>query len=155
MKFRIPFLSDRAQAQPLKDVIDFAADRTSTDTRRVVLVLSYLLEGVADQLCSGKTVRIPGFGVFAPYLDDRSQYRARRPGPVCIPKFSPARGFRAQVMTSAPASHAGKRDLENYRRSHSVSEQHYSATRVFKTMQRIRDDIARQLGEDPEDSPVP
>lgn len=155
MKFRIPFLSDRDQAQPLKDIIDFAADRTGLDDYRVSKVLSYLLEGIADQVSLGRTVRLPGFGVFAPYLDDRPAYRARRVGPVCIPKFSPARGFRAQVMLSAPANDAGKRDLETHRRNHSVSERRYSSRRVFMSMKQFRDDIARQLGEDPLDESEP
>lgn len=151
MKFQIPFLSSRAQAQPLKDIIDFAANETGLDTYRVSRVLTFCLEGIADQLSLGRTVRFPGFGVFAPYLDDRPQYRSRRPGPVCIPKFSAAKGFRAQVMTSAPANDAGKRDLENHRRSHSVSEAHYSSRRVFSSMAFFRQDIARQLGDDTED----
>lgn len=149
MKFRIPFLSKHEQAQPLKDAIDFAADQTGLDTHKVALTLSYLLEGIADQLALGRTVRLPGFGVFAPYLDDRPQYRSRRTGPVCAPKFSPARGFRAQVMMSAPANQSGKRDIENHRRNHAVNQQSYTAKRVFLSMQHFRDDIARQLGEDP------
>ena len=151
MKFRIPFLSNRSQAQPLRDIIDFVANETGLDDYRVSRVMSFFLEGVADELSMGKTVRLPGFGVFAPYLDDRPQYRSRRPGPVCTPKFSAAKGFRAQVMTSAPANQAGKRDLENHRRSHSVSEENYSARRVFQSMAYFRRDIARQLGDDTED----
>jgi len=148
LKYQIPFLSDRAQAQPLKDILDFAANETGLDTHRVSLVLSYLLEGIADQLCLGKTVRLPGFGMFAPYLDDRPQYRSRRVGPVCAPKFSPARGFRAQVMTSAPANEAGKRELESHRRNHAVSHNSYTTKRVFLSAKHFRDDIARQLGDD-------
>ena len=75
-------------------------------------------------------------------------------GPVCIPKFSPARGFRAQVMLSAPANDAGKRDLEAHRRNHSVSVRRYSSRRVFTSMKQFRDDITRQLGEDPLDEPT-
>ena len=153
MKFRIPFLSDHEQARPLRDIIDFTAERTGLDDYRISKVLSYLLEGVADQVSLGKTVRLPGFGVFAPYLDERSAYQARRVGPVCIPKFSPARGFRAQVMLSAPANDAGKRDLEAHRRNHSVSVRRYSSRRVFTSMKQFRDDITRQLGEDPLDEP--
>ena len=151
MKFQLPFFSKRAHAQPLKDIVDFAANETGLDTYQVCRVMSFFLEGIADQLSLGRTVRFPGFGVFAPYLDDRPQYRSRRPGPVCIPKFSAAKGFRAQVMTSAPANDAGKRDLENHRRSHSVSEKHYSTRRVFRTMAYFRQEIARQLGDDSED----
>lgn len=151
MKHQIPFLSDRAQALPLQDIIDFIALETGIDTYRASRMVSFFLEGIADQLSMGKTVRLPGFGIFAPFLDDRPQYCTRRPGPVCLPKFSAAKGFRAQVMTSAPANQAGKRDLENHRRSHSVSEENYSARRVFQSMAYFRRDIARQLGDDTED----
>ncbi len=151
MKFQLPFLSDRAQAQPLKDILDFAAEETGLDTYRVSRVFAFVLEGIADQLSLGRTVRFPGFGIFAPYLDDRPQYRARRPGPVCIPKFSPAKGFRAQIMLSAPANHAGKEALENHRRNHSVSENRYTSQRVFCSMAYFRREISRQLGDDTDD----
>ena len=148
MKFRIPYLSNSEQAQPLKDVIDFTAESTGLDTRKVAVVLSYLLEGIATQVGVGRTVRLPGFGLFAADLDERRQYLKHRAGPVCHPKFSAAKGFRAQVMTSAPMSRIGKKDLSNHRRTHSTSPYRYTTRRVWKSMEDFRNDIARQLGEE-------
>jgi len=155
MKFRIPYLSSREQAQPLNDVIDFAARRSGLDDYRVTRVLTFLLEGIADQVSLGRTVRLPGFGVFAAFLDERRQYRGHRSGPVCHPKFSASKGFRAQVMSTAPCSRTGKSELATHRRNHSVSPHRYSTRRVFTSMGFIREEIARQLGVEPEcESPV-
>lgn len=148
MKLRIPYLSSREQAQPLNNVIDYAARRSGLDDYKVTRVLTFLLEGITDEVSLGRTVRFPGFGVFCAVLDERRQYKNHRTGPVCHPKFSASKGFRAQVMTTAPCSRRGKNDLATHRRNHSVSLHRYSSRRVFTSMAFIREEIARQLGDD-------
>lgn len=142
---RIPALSKAEQGRPLQNALDFTAARTGISTFSVALAMSYLFEGIAEEVSRGRVCRIPGFGVFAPCLDERPQYLARRGGPKCIPKFSAARGFRQQVMLSAPPNRTGKKALSVHRSNHRVSETRYSPSRVFTAMHAMRKQISAQL----------
>lgn len=142
----IPFLSKSEQGRPLQAALDYTASHTGLSTFTVALAMSHFLESIADEVARGRTVRIPGFGIFAPVLDERRQYLARRGGPKCLPKFSAAKGFRSQVMWSAPPTRSGKDALRAHRSNHRVSEERYTSARVFTSMQVFRDQVAAQMG---------
>lgn len=144
---RIPFLSRSEQGRPLQDALEFAASQSGVSQYTTAIAMTYLLEGIVDQVSKGHIVRIPGFGVFAPCLDERRQYSARRGGQKCFPKFSASKGFRMQVMLSAPANRAGKRALAAHRSNHRCSEDRYTRSRVFVSMNAMRKLISAQLCE--------
>jgi len=143
---KVPFLAKSEQGLPLQRALDFAASKIGVSPYTMAMAATYFFEQLADEVARGRVVRVPGFGVFAPCLDERPQYLARRGGPRCVPRFSPARGFRMEVMLSAPPSRAGKTALKAHSSNHRVSDQRYTSARVFTAMHAIRDQISAQLG---------
>ncbi|RLE15990.1 MAG: hypothetical protein DRJ50_15500 [Actinobacteria bacterium] len=142
---RIPFLSTSEQGRPLQEALDLAASQAGISQHTAAMMMTYFFEGIANEVTKGHIVRIPGFGVFAPVLDERKQYLARRGGPKCLPRFSAAKGFRMQVMLTAPASRAGKVALATHRSNHRCSQNRYTTSRVFASMKAMRDQISLQL----------
>ncbi len=143
---RLPFLAKAEQSLPLQRAIDLAATKVGLSQYSMAIAMSYFFEKLADEVARGRVVRVPGFGVFAPVLDERPQYLARRGGPRCVPRFSAAKGFRQEVMLSAPPSRAGKIALKAHSSNHRVSGQRYTSARVFTSMHAVRDQISAQLG---------
>lgn len=143
---RVPFLAKAEQSLPLQRALDLAATKVGLSQYSMAIAMSYFFEQLADEVARGRVVRVPGFGVFAPVLDERPQYMVRRGGPRCVPRFSAAKGFRQEVMLTAPPSRAGKTALKAHSSNHRVSDQRYTSARVFTSMRAIRDQIAAQLG---------
>ena len=142
---RIPFLSTSEQGRPLRDALEVAASGAGISQHTAAMAMTHLFESIAEQVSDGRIVRIPGFGVFAPCLDERKQYLARRGGAKCFPKFSASKGFRAQVMLSAPEDSAGKKALTVHRSNHRCNEEDLTSARVFKSMEAMRAHISAQL----------
>jgi len=143
---RVPFLAKAEQSLPLQRALDFAATRVGLSQYSMALAMTFLFEQIADEVSRGEIVRIPGFGIFAPSLDERPQYLARRGGRRCIPRFSPSKGWQHEVMLRAPPSRAGKAALRVHRSNHRVTEGRAGRERVFTAMHAIRDQISAQLG---------
>lgn len=143
---RIPFNSKSEKAQPLQSVIKSTAQETGLDQHTVAIAMSWFLEGIADEVSMGRVVRIPGFGVWAPWLVRHPAALARDPSPRCTVKFSPSRCFAQQVRWSAPASAAGTRALTRHRRSHSVgSKPDRASARTWTAMRAFRASIEAQM----------
>jgi nucleoid DNA-binding protein len=62
---------------------------------QVAVIMSAFLEQLTNEVAAGNVVIIPGFGMFAA---DRSRHWRKHPEKAhCVPAFSGAGGFRAQV----------------------------------------------------------
>lgn len=143
---RVPFLAKAEQSLPLQRAIDLAATKVGLSQYSMAIAMTFLLEQIADEVARGHVVRIPGFGMFAPSLDERPQYLARRGGPRCVPRFSPSKGWQQEVMLRAPPSRMGKAALKVHRSNHRVTEGRFGSERIFTAMHAIRDQISAQLG---------
>lgn len=150
---KLPFFAKSTDAQPLVRVIEAVAARHGCSTYEVALMMTTFFESVADEVCHGRVVTLPGFGKFGAALIERKSDLARDPTPRCKPAFSPSNGFIQQVRTCAPATPAAKRKLDRHRRrNHPSSRPGRSASRVFASAAAARASITAQLaGCDPFD----
>lgn len=143
---RIPFFARSESAAPLNRVIELTAADACVRSIDVAVTMSYFLQHLVDEVSLGRTVSIPGFGAFAPWLLESSAALARDPTPRCHPKFSPSRCFINQVRLEAPHTDMGKRDLQQHRRHHSVGPRSdRSGSRTWTAMKAFRDSISAQL----------
>lgn len=143
---RIPFLARSEQALPLQRALELAANKIGVSQFTMAIAASHMFEQLAEEVARGRVVRVPGFGVFAPCLDERRQYLARRGGPKCVPKFSASKSFRTDVMLRAPPSREGKAALKVHRSNHRVTGDSIGRERIFTAARAARDQISAQLG---------
>jgi nucleoid DNA-binding protein len=142
----LPFYSRREHAESLMRILDHVANKTGSSRYMVAFLMTYFLEGIADEVARGNKVRLPGFGLFAASLVERKAALARDPTPRCRPAFSPSRGFVEQVRLTAPVSKSGKQAISNHRRNHSSgSRSTQCSARVFKSGEAVRASIKAQL----------
>jgi len=101
------------------------------------VVMTQLLEAIADEVGKGRAVNIPGFGMFA-------QSGVQRFGIVKFrPNFIPSRAFRQQVMFGTrPLPEIRKASLL-YSRNHARGGD--SGSRTFVVMDRIRKLVTAQV----------
>ncbi len=144
MKTSIPFLRRGEERDALIRTIDSAAGHAHLSSERFLIALTHWIEAVANEVCVGHTVPIPGLGKIAPVLEERKARLARynQGFPYSVPQLVFSPGFRAQVKLTAPCSTKGKKSLNVYR-GHRASPN--GKTLVHTTAQKIRDDISRQL----------
>lgn len=146
MKFSIPFWKRGEERDTLVRTIDDAADSARISSEQGLVFLTYWLENVADEVCVGKPVSIPGLGKIAPWLEQRAMKcnRYNSGHPYSVPVFVPSKGFRRQVKLMAPCSTKGKKSIQVYRRNNAGP---IGKTLVRTTTKKIREAIARQLGD--------
>lgn len=143
---KIPYLSNSEHGAPLQRCVDRAAEESGLDAYGVLVAMSYFLEAVADEVSMGRSVSIPGFGLFAPVpMPERHRRMSRDPSPRSKPVFSPSRGFRQQVRFGAPPNEVEAKRLRQHAKNHADESQNPSA-RVFTAMEAVRDQVAAQLG---------
>lgn len=144
---RIYAFSNRADAEPLNNVVARTSYSCGRSRYEVARILTFFIEYLAEEIARGRVVSIQGFGAFGAWLDERKCVLAKDPVPRCRPEFSPARGLRETVALTAPFSRVGKRKLINHRKSHSLgSRATRTSSRVFTSAQAIREAIDAQLG---------
>lgn len=132
--------------EPLQNAIEYVADRCGHSSHEIARIVSWFLEGLADEVTHGRVVRIPGFGMFAPVPKKTS----RDAHPRCRVVFSPALAFTRQVLYGAPPNLSGARALRNHRKCHGYIDNPpagRTAERVFTAMEKMRADIDAQLDE--------
>ena len=146
MKTSMPFLKNGPEKDTLIRTIDNAAGHAHISSERFFIALTYWLEDVANEVCVGNAVPLPGLGKIAPWLEERKRRLARynRGFPYCVPVFTPSQAFRAQVKSTAPCNRDGKRSLQASRRNHGNPNSH---KRVHSTAAKYREAITRQLAE--------
>lgn len=142
----IPFYPDQKSSAPLRRVISIAAARSAVTPQLVALVLSHVLEGVADEVSRGRVVRFPGFGIWAPCLR-RVRGPKGEPSVLAVtPRFSASKGFRLQVRSTCPPNAEGAKRLRRHTINNAPSSRSVlCGARVFTSQQAARDDITRQL----------
>lgn len=144
----IPCYTDPKKSEPLGRIVSIAAARTAVTPQLVGLILSHVLEGIADEVSHGRVVRLPGFGIWA-----ATARRVRGPKGegslvVASPSFSASKGFKLQVRTTCPPSAAGAcaKRIRRYMVNNAPSSRSVGVgARVFTSQRAIRDSIARQL----------
>lgn len=142
---KLPYYSKRKDMEPLNDAISRTVARSGYDRAAVIRIASFFLEHVADEVTRGRTVRLPSFGAFAPWLCETKAVKARHPHGCMKPVFAPSRGFREQVRWTIP-SRKGKEDIARYRRNHSLSSgSTKTSARVVTGMEAIRQSIDAQM----------
>lgn len=149
MKIQIPFHSRKEDVIALKNAIERAAGAAGIDDYTATMFVSHFVEEIAEEVTHGRVVSIPGFGIFAPVLDERRVMTAynRRHGPKPVPKFSPSKAFRAQVQASCPPSRETKRRYRKHLDNHARSTENMTSARVFTAQKAWRDRIAAQMAD--------
>jgi hypothetical protein len=61
----IPFSTPQEQYFPLIACVEYAANQAGLSEHRAAQVMSFFLEELAEQVASGRVVKIPCFGAFA------------------------------------------------------------------------------------------
>jgi hypothetical protein len=140
---KIPFLPKAEDARPLKKAIQYAADKMHVSPYLVAELMTYFLEAVADRVSLGHVVRIPGFGVFGPWL-----WESKHDGKQSVyPRFVAARPFRLQVRSICDPPKAKNDVLARFQRSHHPSSRPDKVTsQVWKAMDAMREQFRRQGG---------
>ncbi len=146
-RVHVPFMSKSAQGKPLQDAIHLAAQEMGVSDHFAANLMTYVLEDIAAQVCNGKVVRIPGFGIFTAY-----GYTPRKKGiePYCLPSFVGSKPFRNQLRQCLPHRRHNNKAIDNYRQTNHGSSRAKSDTgRVFTSMKAFRtrvDAQAKRLG---------
>ena len=131
----IPFYSRAESSAPLRQCISKTAKSLGMSEYTVLLTVNDFLDELANQVSIGKTVRLPGFGIFAPKFFASSK--------TCAPRFSASRGFRLQTRFSAPLSAEGGEDLRRHSKRAGDSGRG-ETQRVFTSREAIRKSLERQ-----------
>ena len=146
MRIRIPMMSKKEDMEPLQSALSYAARASGRTEAELAKQMSWLLEGIADEVSRGKVVRIPGFGMFAPV----PKKTTRDPHPRCRPVFVPNLAFLRQVLYGAPPNAAGRDAVRRHRKCHTYTDnppKGRGSERVFTAMEKFRHDIDSQLAE--------
>jgi hypothetical protein len=145
MLVKIPMFPKAEDAKPLERCIEHASRKTGVDHYTAVLFMTHFLDQVADEVSKGRTVSIPGFGLFAAVL-------RKIPLPEglvskMLPRFSPSRGFRNQVELTCPMDMTGTKKFYRHRSNQrTIGGSRSLSDRVFTAMENIRESISKQLG---------
>lgn len=143
---RIPMLPKAADTKPLIDCMRFAAEETGVTESTAALVMSAFLQELAAQVCKGRIVRIPGFGVFGCAIKRGKRACAQNGGrPVPHPKFSPSHGFRQECRYTAPVNEKTHKQIEKHQDNHALSRKGHAHERVFTAQEGFRDQIRLQM----------
>jgi hypothetical protein len=141
---RIPFMAKTEDAAPLKRVIARASDRTGVSQFNAIALMTFVWEAIAQEVSSGSVVRIPGWGMYGPWLWNPDGGDS---GDAAVyPRFVPARPFRQEVREMCPPELAKNSVLRNFQRSHHPSSRSGSTSRTMTTMESWRGHISRQSG---------
>lgn len=136
---RIPFYSKAESSEPLRRCVTSTATEMGMSEYTVLLLVNDFLDQLAYQVSIGRTVRLPGFGIFAPKFFASSQ--------TCAPRFSASRGFRLQTRHSAPPHTDGGNDLKRHAKRASDPTRGITQ-RVFTSRSAILRNIRKQGVED-------
>ncbi len=153
MKVSIPFLRRGEERDTFNSTVDDAAGAARISAEQGLVFLTHWIESVANAVCVGKPVPVPGLGKIGPWLEQRASKcnRYNQGHPYSVPVFVPSKGFRRQVKLMAPCNTKGKKSIQMYRRNNAGPT---GKTLVHTTTQKIREAIARQMavGETPGES---
>jgi nucleoid DNA-binding protein len=135
------------QGEPLQRTITKCAQKMGVSDHFAANLVAYFLEYTADEVTRGEIVRIPGFGIFAPY-----GYTPRKKGleKHCLPSFNGSRAFRNQLRAACPYRRHRNKEIDTYRRTnHGSSKAKSHTSRTSSAMHSFRQHIdaqARKFG---------
>lgn len=139
---RVPFFSKSEHAAPLRRVVTHVADSMGVSHFLAAKLLTHAWQAIAEEIGRGNIVRVPGWGVYGPWLWTGKDGRR-----AVYPRFVAARPFRQQVRDCCTPEKSRNDVLRTFQRSHHPSSRpDQSTTRTFTTMKAWRDDIDRQAG---------
>lgn len=127
----------KSQGKVLGQIIQTAANRTGMSEDQVVLSLTHVLELIADEVARGRTVSIPGFGLFAQVGPIRKGRQTWKP---CL---VPSRAWRLQVRLGTRPDPTTRRQVIAYQQNSSRLED--NGTRPFSVMEHIRRSVTAAL----------
>lgn len=112
----IPWMPKK-HGKPLRQAIGWAANSMGVDLFKSIKLMTYFLQGIVAQVDQGQLVRIPGFGVFGPFL----WINEKTDTSTVYPRFVPSRAFRNEVSVFCPEEWAKNHELQAAQRSHNLS----------------------------------
>ena len=139
MPVRIPYLHGQ-EAEPLQEAIGVAADASGVHPALVAVIVSHVLEEIAEEVSRGTVVRIPGFGMFATKTYPPAYNGLGR----AIPAFSASRGFRNLTNLQSSRSSANDKALRSHRANHCVGDWSEELDRYGVAMEMQRETYWKQ-----------
>jgi hypothetical protein len=139
----VPFLTGKA-AETLSRILRGAASRTNTTPHHVSLVLTYILEGVAEELCKGNEVIFPAFGGFFPFACTKMA-KAHGRTVVVKPFFHANAGLRRVVNEQCPPGAARNKRATGYQINNQTVGGRRDKTDVFRGLAHARAHVLAQL----------
>jgi nucleoid DNA-binding protein len=138
---QIPFASKSDDMAPLRRCLQSAAERYGVTDYAVSAIMATFLEQLTNEVSGGNVVLIPGFGMFAA---DRSRHWHKHPEKAyCVPTFSAAGGFRAQVREDCKfTENQGDRIRVHRRGSYPAGKRR--SRRGFTAMHTFAENVVKQ-----------
>jgi nucleoid DNA-binding protein len=144
---KVPWMGSKGD--PLRRVLSNAADRACMLEYDAAILFSFIVEELAEEVSAGRSVRIPGFGMFSAHA--KCIGRGPRKGTwISRPRFFPARGFDHQVQEMCPIDSLRKQGNDYYVRNHwtgpiTDDDRKYAKARTRKAQRAWRAQIESQL----------
>lgn len=145
MIVRLPFDPRSPKHRPLKEICDWTGEKLGVQSHLVALIMSCFLECLAARVAMGKTVRLPGFGIFAAGVR-RPRSKCEGDEPYSVVRFKASRGFQREIRLCCTPSQIREGELQRYaRRQAPSSRQTRRNSTVFGTQFAFRQEINEQL----------
>ncbi len=129
----------------------FAAQRMGVTPEHVSMLLTYVWEGIANEMSRGHSVHIRGFGQF--FVNVYGPKKKSLPLRVA-PRWVPAIHLRSEIAAHCSIGmvkdRSGKRQ-RNYEKNNHISKDKHGVMRTLKNVDQQREKIrkdARALGQD-------
>ena len=133
----------------VRKCVEKGAQSIGVSEATFAVAMTYFLEELAAQVSVGRTVNVPGFGMFAAYTPKRQREKEI---PVKVPAFSASRGFKREVMEQCLHNPTSQAELERHMKHHyPAARPDRKGVRVFTAQRQIRREIiadAAKRGED-------
>lgn len=142
----IPYYPDGG-ADPLRRIVQDTAAHTGLSPQHVAVLASYFWEALADEVSKGRSVSIPGLGLFAPVTRSVRARGSDVKVASTVIRFSASRGFREQVRFGAPPNETGRRRYNRHLKNHALGgPESRCSQRTFTAAKAFREQVASQLG---------
>lgn len=132
--FRAPFVHG-IEGLGYERVVQHAARQMRMDQCSVAMLLTHVVDAIADQMAMGQVVRVPGLFVAGAYV-----YRRRDGRRDVWPRFQAAPPLNRTVAESCPPDRACNVPLDNHRKG----ARRQGVQHVREVMQRVRSAIVNQ-----------
>jgi uncharacterized protein (DUF1778 family) len=107
--FKVPYLHGQ-DAAPFEEVVRYVAREMHTDEHTVAILMTHLVEGIADVVVSGRVFRWPGFFAVGPFRVQTKE------GDQCRPRFQAYPPLLNHVVWNCPVERACNKEMQAHRR---------------------------------------